>query len=87
MTTTEFLKGLSWQEIYKLYRAYGQELQEYNNVANRIGIVSVSPDISRTDAENIFILRFKNEVKQLDMMVRGLDGEIARRNSLIGVVG
>lgn len=69
-----------------MYRIYGEQIQEYAGVAERIEIPSTI-DINLSDNDNIFILRFWRDVKRIDAQIRVLDAEINRRNNLVGVVG
>lgn len=83
--TTPKLSSWSWGKIQKTYLILGIYLQEYKNVKERVAIPA--PNIKFNDQENIFLIRFNNEIRRVDAMLQLLDNEIARRNSLIGVMG
>lgn len=80
------LKSWSWQEIISLYRVYAKMFNEYEGYKNRCHIPD-SIRIDYPDEENLFVMRFMKDVKRLSAQVSVLDAEIARRNSLIGVMG
>lgn len=79
------LPSWSWQEIQSVYTQYGLELQEYHR------IYSLYRQALRCRGLNYYASYFadsyKRDVQKLDLKVRQLDVEIARRNSLIGVMG
>lgn len=79
------LQSWSWGDIIAIYRILGVMLSEYNGVHQRIGVPK--PNIKYADHENIFFLRFWGDVKRINEQLQVLDTEIARRNSLIGVIG
>ena len=80
------IKSWSWKDIHSIYRIIGDQLQLHYAVSVRCGIPkSISIDFS--DENNIFIIRFHQDVGRLGEQIDALDREILRRNSLIGVMG
>lgn len=88
-TGVEVMRGTlgswRWQDIQSIYAILGRMLGEYNGVHSRIGVPK--PRIEYGDAENIFFIRFWQDVVRINEQLKVLDREIARRNKLIGVMG
>lgn len=84
--STPTLVKWSYQEIFQTYRILGGMLAEYEGVNDRVKVPK-QMHIDNDDATNLFILRFWRDVKRINLQLTVLDAEIARRNSLIGVIG
>lgn len=80
------LNSWSWQSIQDTYRIYGKMLREYDGFKKRCYLPD-NINIGYTDETNVFITRFNEEVGRIDRHLSTMDREIARRNSLIGVMG
>lgn len=80
------MKRWSWKDIQAVYAAFGQVLETYKGYQTRCNIPR-QMNINLSDDENLFILRFWRDVQRVDSQLAVLDAEIARRNSLIGVMG
>ena len=80
------LQSWSWRDIQAIYKIIGSQLQEYYAHSVRCGIPKTI-DIDFSDENNIFIIRFHQDVDRLGDQIDALDQEIARRNNLIGVMG
>lgn len=80
------LQSMSWQSIQSIYAILGQRLEEYNGIKKRLGVPDTM-DIHLSDNDNVFIVRFWRDVNQVNGHLKALDAEIARRNTLIGVMG
>lgn len=79
------IESWSWKDIMIIYRILGRQLSEYNGVHQRIGVPK--PRIDFADCENIFFIRFWQDVRRINEQIKCLDKEIARRNNLMGVMG
>lgn len=79
------LQGWSWGDIQAMYQVLGQLLHNYRLIGDRIDIPKAH--INFSDEENIFLLRWHTDIRRIDSQLAALDVEIARRNSLVGVIG
>lgn len=86
LSLNNLLQSWSWKEIQDVYKIYGSQLKEYEAIYKRMGVPR-HVDINLPDGDNVFILRFWSDIKKLDLYLGLLDQEIARRNSLVGVMG
>ena len=72
----------SWQEIQKVYQAFGNLLDNYKRIN-----LPKTIDIKFSDKENLFIIDCHRSIARIDEQLTVLDKEIARRQNLIGVMG
>lgn len=79
------LQSWSWGDIQRIYAILGGMLSQYQGINDRIGVPRAH--IAYQDHENIFFIRFWQDVKRINEQLQCLDREIARRNNLIGVIG
>lgn len=82
----------SWQEIFAVYKIYGDQLIEYKRIAETFDLelpVRIKPGelIGYSDEKVAFIDRWLGDVIKVNRYIDVLDQEIARRNKLIGVMG
>lgn len=82
----------SWQDIFRLYKIYGIQLQEYKDIADRFEIdLPIEPKpgvlIRYASGEERFVSGFYAGVVRINGHLKVLDDEIRRRNELIGVMG
>ena len=85
MKTAPKLSSWSWKSIYDVYAILGKQMGEHEAIKKRCNIPS-SIQIYFSDHDNVFILRFWQEVNRIEAQPRALDKEIARRNKLVGVI-
>lgn len=81
------LSKWSWGDITRVYASFTEQYQEVQRVSNACGIQKLEVNIDYSDLKNIFILRALRQVRKIEAHIAALDAEIARRNSLIGVIG
>lgn len=79
------LHSWSWQEIYQAYKWYGCQLNEYKRLEGVYKDALSKKDINY--AASFFSDIYERDINRLDLLIDQLDKEIARRNTLIGVVG
>lgn len=79
------LSSWSWKSIHGTYRAYATLLKKYESYQKRCNIPR-EINIMFSDHDNLVIIRFWRDVNRIDAHLSVLDKEIARRNSLVGVV-
>ena len=80
------LASWSWRDIIAVYRALGKQLQKHYEYSVRCNIPKTI-DINYSDENNMFIIRFHQDVDKVNFQVEALDAEILRRNRLVGVMG
>lgn len=86
------LGNWSWQDIQRVYRILGTQLEGYADIAGRFEIqLPLKPKpgeiIRYANGEEKFVSSFYAGVCRINAHLAVLDDEIARRNKLIGVMG
>lgn len=88
LTVKSNLASWSWQDIIRLYRAYGEQVQEYQRIKKSVQMEWQGRGMNELSfAAFDFDNYFRESVQRLDAQIHVLDLEIARRNNLIGVIG
>lgn len=80
------LANWTWGALINVMSVYSKQLKEIQRLSNSVGIERLEIDIDYPDLKNIFILRALRDVKRLDQQVAVVQQEIARRQSLVGVL-
>lgn len=92
------LMSWSWGDIQRAYIVYGAQLEDYSGIGKRFNVPAMgeedtamqiymeNPDSELVIKREDFIARFYYDIGKINLWIKTLDTEIARRNKLVGVM-